>query len=158
MTAFSPLANATLVFQVPTGDLTAPLGQTTSAVTPLVVVAYLRSDRGYRIQPSADGLVQGQAMTGRAIAPSVIPAAIQAEQRAECVFWRSGLGLLTLPPSGFADVAAYEDFLAAHAESVAIVGEFYWEANIPGSLGVEVVLGDKLRGRFVARSSWVDGV
>jgi len=158
MTAFSPLANATLVFQIPTGDLEEPLGQAGTAVTPLIVVAYLRSDRGYRAQPSPDGVVQGQAMAGRAVAPSTIPAAIQAEQVAECVFWRSGLGLLALPPTGFATIAAYNAFLSANAGAVALVGEFYWEANIPGSLGVEAVLGDSLRGRFVARSSWVDSL
>lgn len=158
MSAFSPLANATLLFDLPTTVPTNPLGNPTVGTTPLIVVCYLRSDRSYRQQPTPEGQVAGQAVTGRCIAPATIPPGVQAEQVATATFWRSGLGLLTLPPAGFEELADYQQYLDDNADAVAITGEFYWEANLPGSLGVEAVLGDKIRGRFVARSSWADSL
>jgi hypothetical protein len=157
MSAFAPFATATLLFQVPTGSLSNPLGDPATATTPLIVVAYLKSDRSYRQQPTPEGQVAGQAVVGRCIAPTTMPPGVQAEQMAEAVFWRAGLGAtLVLPPEGFDELSDYQDFLADNAEAIAITGEFYWEANLPGGFGVEQVLGDRIRGRFVARSSWAD--
>ena len=157
MSAFAPFATATLLFQVPTGSLSNPLGDPATATTPLIVVAYLKSDRGYRQQPTPEGQVAGQAVVGRCIAPTTMPLGVQAEQMAEAVFWRAGLGAtLVLPADGFDELSDYQDFLADNAEAIALTGEFYWEANLPGGFGVEQVLGDRIRGRFVARSSWAD--
>lgn len=157
--SFAPFANATLLFDLPVGDLTAPLGNTATATELLVVVAYLRTDNSYRQQPTVDGQVAGQAVAGRCISPALMPAGIQAEQVAAAVFWRAGLGAeLALPADGFAELADYQQFLEDNATAIAITGEFYWAANLPGGLGVEAVLGDKIRGRFVARSTWVDSL
>jgi hypothetical protein len=157
MTAFSALATATLLFDVPVGSVTDPQGQAATATEPLIVVAYLRP-AGYSAQPAPDGVLLGQPMTGRCVAPASLPPTIQAEQRAEAIFWRAGLGQMALPSTGFAALGAYQAFVAANRGSIAIQGEFYWSANIPGGLGVESVLGDKISGRFVARSSWVDSL
>jgi hypothetical protein len=159
MSAFAAFATCTLLFELPTTAPANPLGNPTVGTTPLIVVAYLKSDRSYRQQPTPDGQVAGQAVTGRCIAPATMPPGIQAEQVAEATFWRAGLGAaLALPPEGFEELADYQQFLADNADAIALTGEFYWEANLPGGFGVEAVLGDKIRGRFVARSSWVDSL
>lgn len=159
MSALAPASNATLLFQVPTGPNAFPLGDPVVPTAPLIVVAYLRSDRSYRQQPTPEGQVAGQAVTGRCVAPSLMPPQVQAEQVAEAVFWRAGLGQqLALPTAGFAELADYQQFLEDNAAAIAITGDFYWEANLPGSFGVEGVLGDRIRGRFVARSSWADSL
>ena len=159
MSAFAPFATATLLFQVPTGNLNNPLGNPTTATTPLIVLAYLRTDRSYRQQTTPEGQVAGQAVVGRCIAPATMPPTVQAEQVAEAVFWRAGLGAaLALPVEGFATLSSYQSFLTVNADAIAMTGEFYWEGNLPGGFGVEAVLGDKIRGRFVARSSWADSL
>lgn len=159
MSAFAAFATCTLKFDLPTSAPANPLGNPAVATTPLIMVAYLRPDRSYRQQPTPDGQVTGQAVTGRCIAPLRMPVGIQAEQVAEAVFWRSGLGnTLALPPEGFAELADYQQFLLDNDDAIAIAGDFYWESNLPGGFGVEAVLGDKIRGRFEARSSWVNSL
>lgn len=159
MTAFAAFSTATLLFDLPNTSPSNPLGNPTVDTTPLIVVAYLKSDRSYRQQPTPDGQVAGQAVTGRCIAPAQMPPGIQAEQVAEAVFWRSGLGaVVELPPEGFEELSDYQQFLEDNTDAIALTGDFYWEATLPGGFGVEAVLGDKIRGRFVARSSWADSL
>ena len=159
MSALALAATATLLFRLPAGPVTNPLGNPSVGTVPLIMVAYLKSDRSYRQQPTPDGQVAGQAVTGRCVAPNRMPPGVQAEQVAEAIFWRAGLGQpLVLPPEGFAELADYQQFLADNADAIALTGDFFWEANLPGGFGVEDVLGDRLRGRFVANSSWVNSL
>lgn len=157
MSAFAPFATASLAFWLPTGALQTPLGNPATATAPLIVLAYLTDDGGYRAREQVDGQISGQAKKGRMVAPSAMPPAVQDGQVAEAVFWRIGNGF-ELPLDGWASLAAYQAFQAANEAAIAAVGEFVWELTPPGGFGVEAVLGDKIRGRFVARSSWVDAL
>lgn len=152
MTALAQFATSSLVFQVPTGNLQTPLGNPATATVPLVVVAYLRAG-GHGAQQGIDGQASGQPVSGRMVYPTALPVGVQDGQVAEATFWR-----ITLPSTGWATLAAYQAFINANLESVAAIGEFVLEATPPSGLGVEAVLGDKIRGRFIARSSWTDSI
>jgi hypothetical protein len=157
MTPFAPFATATLVFWVPVGDILTPLGNPSTATTPLIVVAYLKADSNYRAQAVVDGQASGQTMSGRMVQPAAMPPTVQDGQVAEITFWRIGAGF-ELPSLGWESLADYQDYQADNLEAIAAIGEFVWEAIPPGGFGVEAVLGDKIRGKFVARSSWTDSI
>jgi hypothetical protein len=157
MSAFAPFATATLTFWIPEGTLLTPLGNPTTATAPVVLLAYLTADRSYRAQPQPDGVATGQGMSGRLVAPGALPQSVQDGQAGEVVFWRLGPGF-ALPQAGFEELGDYQDFVAENAEAIAATGEFILEVSPPGGFGVEAILGDKIRGRFVARSSWADSI
>lgn len=159
----SPLATyatATLVFEQPTGALSAgALGTPETATTPLIVVAFLkqkRADQFSASDPRPDGQDSDATVEGYLITPSLLPAAIKPGQAAACTFWRVGMGNGFVLPSSFVNQAALTAFEAANAAHIAQQGQFILEANIPGGFGVEAILGDKLRGQFVTRVSWID--
>jgi len=146
--------NVSLIFRVPVALGENSHGRPQAETEPLIVLAYLKLSN-YRQQETIEGGVAGSLLKGRMANPTAMPVAVQAGQVAEALFWRvvpGGFGL----PGGFAGAEAYDAFIAANQAAVVVAGEFTWEANLPGSLGVEGVLGDKIQGQFVARSSWAD--
>lgn len=154
-------ACCTIVFAVPTGNTTTnALGSPTVQTEAVVLTAFLKpkKDNAYRDAEISDGQQTGQKVAGYLISPSLMPQGVQPEQAGRCTFWRVGMGDGFALPDGFADVAELAAFEAEHGDRVALRGDFFWEAGIPGPFGVEAILGDRLTGRLVLRTVWADGI
>jgi len=124
----------------------------------VILTAFLKpkTDNAYRQEQGIATGSAGQRVEGYLVYPALMPAEVQAEQAAECTFWR--IPDVAIPLTGFATEAALTTFQTKYSDSIALSGTFYWEANVPGPFGVEQILGDKLKGRFVARSIWLDAL
>jgi len=152
-------ATATITFAVPTGNTsTNALGSPTVEVEAVVLTAFLKQKPTYNKEPLSDGQQAGVTVAGYLISPRLMPAGIQPEQAGRCTFWRVGMGDGFALPEAFESVEELEEFEAENSDRVALRGEFFWEANIPGAFGVEAILGDQLKGRLVLRSVWADGI
>ncbi|MBD1918854.1 MULTISPECIES: hypothetical protein [Cyanophyceae] len=154
-------ANCTILFEVPTGTTsTNALGSPSVDTESVVLTAFLKpkKDNAYQSPESRDGQLSGQKVAGYLISPSLMPQGVQSEQAGRCTFWRVGMGDGFVLPEVFEDAAELASFEADNADKVALRGEFFWEANIPGAFGVEAILGDRLAGRLVLRTVWADGI
>ena len=154
-------ANCTIVFDVPTGTITTnALGSPSTDTESLVVVAFVKAkkDNAYLRPETNDGQLTTQRLEGYMISPQLMPARVQSEQQGRCVFWRVGMGDGFALPDAFEDASELASFEAENPDKVAIAGDFFWEANMPGPFGVEAILGDRLRGRLVTRTAWADGI
>lgn len=154
-------ANCTITFKVPTGTTTTnSLGSPSADTESVVLTAFLKAKRDNRYQAAdlSDGQRSDQRIAGYLIAPQLMPQGVQPEQRGRCTFWRVGMGDGFVLPESFADLAELAAFEAANPDRVALRGDFFWEANIPGPFGVEDILGDALKGRLVLRTVWADGI
>ena len=175
----SPLAeyaSATLVWRIPTRDdfvygydgaplvgysndhlLNYTVGTELDGITYVVMTAFLKVEKQNRYvnYGVSDSTQVGQKVGGYCVTPPLVDQLIQGEQQADATFWRVTPGQFTLPKSGFPSRIAYELFKERNKDLIAVEGYFIWEQNIPAPFGVEAILGDKLKGRFVNKGEWV---
>lgn len=128
-------ANATLIFQVPTGQVTIdPLGNPRVVTEEVTVSAYLRSnpsqrrssdstDGGELNRISLTGRIVGRVLPNGSTVPYSLPKTVLAGARAEAT-------------------------IDGHK------GEFFCELSLQSVWGVQAVLGDKIEGLFVSEVAW----
>lgn len=128
-------ANATLIFQVPTGSGEIDeLGNPLSATEPLIVAAYLRevASTNKRLEPLSDGEFSRVSLEGR-IVGRVVNGVVEALE---------ALPETILPGA------------KAQARVGNLTGDFFVEPSIASVWGVESVLGSKIRGTLLTEVAW----
>jgi len=154
-------ANTVIVFRqpVPSEDPEftgfGSFGPVTEA-EPLIIIAFTKLLGVPLFNPDPTTNRSTSIVKGHLINPPLMPFEIQPQQNGRCSFWRVGMGDGFALPQSFADLDEYDAFALANSAKLANVGTFTLDNNIPGPFGVEAILGDKLRGTFVAETAWTD--
>lgn len=176
----SPLgqyATATLVWSIPTPDymllsydghplesysknmnlFSYAIDNDENGITNIIMTAFLKAETQNRYQENgvSDNTQVGQKVFGYCVTPPIVDRLIQGGQQAEATFWRVAPGIFTLPRNGFPSKIALELFKVQNENFIALDGFFVWEQNIPQPFGVELILGDKIKGRFISKGEWV---
>ncbi|MEM9267253.1 MAG: hypothetical protein AAGA46_17185 [Cyanobacteria bacterium P01_F01_bin.13] len=159
---FTPFANLTAVFQVPTGlETVNHTGNPELQVEPLVCVAYVVKQtlsKQQRQTPIARGAELSEILLeGHWINPPKAPQNLAPEQAGEAYMWRLEPGF-TLPQSGFVGLAVYEAFVEANRNRITAEGRFVIAASIPDQFGVAGVLGDPFAGYLITNTVWADAL
>jgi hypothetical protein len=149
-------ANAVIVFQRPLESATLGDFGPAAEAEPLVVIAFLKLVGVPLFNPDPTTNRSTSIAKGYLINPPLMPFEIQPQQNGRCSFWRVGMGDGFNLPQSFADLAAYDAFALANASRLSNVGTLTLDNNIPGPFGVEAILGDRIRGTFVAETAWTD--
>ena len=164
---FASLANATIVFQVPTAvEAAAELGIPLLATEPLIAIAYLVESRDRQRQ--TEDLKDGQMdhiRYGKGslwVLPTQAPTTMQAQQVGKAYLWRvNGADGFQLPVDGFADLQAYELFLEQNRAApfrLTAEGNFIYQKSPADPYGVADATGDRFEGYLQVQVAWGDAI
>ena len=163
---FAQLANATIVFDVPTDSSVGESGSPLLRTEKLIAIAYLVENRTRIKQP--EDLKDGQMDRIRYgkgsvwVLPMKAPTTLQAEQVGPAYIWRvNGADRFRLPEDGFADMDAYNAFLATNravSSRLTAEGFFVLQKTPADPYGVADATGDRFEGYLQVQTAWGDSV